>query len=461
MNSEKSARSNAITYYNQALAGVATDPQLAYRLLCSAVTIDPSFGQGWYVLGNSCADLKKLDAAVACYRRALMLPDGDESGDMNAEHRKKCLVNLSHNLYHSGHFNEAEEVTKQCMSIDEAVAFSWTNLSLIHSLRGHHEKAIYAARKGFDLDPTPVAETALAFALLFAGRYAEGLKHFEARIAYKMPHLLSYPYPMWKGERRGTLLVLAEQGSGDAVSFTRFIPLACKVVGKVIFSVMPHLVRLLQNMVPENCEVIPTAPGFPIADYWVPVGSLPVALGLSTAQFAHCHDAPVHSIPYFRDGWQNPTAKLHVGVAWFGSTANDINHHRSFPVDLLLQLYRVPGVQLYSLQIGENAADLHNAGAAGLIRDMSPYITDAMDTISIMKNLDLVISVESFVAHLAGTIHKECWIPYSYAGGDYRIGRTEEGSLWYPKHKIFKQAEDCRWEPVFDRIVDTLRVRAS
>ena len=100
-------RTRAIEFYNQAVSVVKTDPQAAYRLLSSCVMVDPSFGQGWFMLGNSNADLQMWWGAVAAYRRAVHLPDGDRAGDLNPETRQKCFANLAHRLYHLGELGEA------------------------------------------------------------------------------------------------------------------------------------------------------------------------------------------------------------------------------------------------------------------------------------------------------------------------------------------------------------------
>jgi hypothetical protein len=159
--------------------------------------------------------------------------------------------------------------------------------------------------------------------------------------------------------------------------------------------------------------------------------------------------------------WKNPAAAIHVGIAYAGSPDNEIDKWRSIPVAEFLSLHRVPSVQLYSLQVGDRVADVHTIGAAGLIRDMSPWIKDARDTVSIMRELDLIVSVESFVAHLAGSIGKECWVPLSRNGGDWRCGRSGDRPIWYDRTRLFRQGEDCRWEPVFEDIVQALGERVA
>jgi hypothetical protein len=118
-------------------------------------------------------------------------------------------------------------------------------------------------------------------------------------------------------------------------------------------------------------------------------------------------------------------------------------------------------VALYSLQVGERVADLHAAGMAALTRDLSPWLRDAQDTASVVRELDLVISIESFVAHLCGALGKECWVLLSHRGGDWRCGRTGDRPLWYDRTRLFRQGADGEWGPVFERVVAALGERVS
>lgn len=472
----KAARNKAIEFHNHSLTSVGTDKMLAYRLLCSSVTVDPGLAQGWSALGNACADLKMLPASIAAFRRALELPVGVLPGDKTPDLHVKALINLSHRLLNVGRITEAYEVNERVLLIldsdatldPEGAAFAWTNMSLILSIMGHDELAIFYAEAGFKRSQEPIIEVGLAFAYMFAGRYSEGLRHFEARFPYRehMRSYLDYPFRRWDGvlDHDLTLFVPAEMGLGDTLSFTRFIGRAAARVKRVIFAVQPELVRLLRASLRHwpNVDVQPLTPAFPLADAWVAVGSLPTVLGLTTEEI---RDAPQGWTAQGDDpmppDWLSPGRLLHVGIAWAGAPANDIDAWRSIPFPQFLDLYRVPGVQLYSIQVGERVKDLHESGSAALVRDLSPFIRDATDTVGLMRSLDLIIAAESFVPHLAGAIGKECWVPYSYCGGDWRIGRTEKGPIWYPKHRIFKQGPDQQWQPVFDRIVEQLKVRVA
>lgn len=458
-------RVSAIKFFNQAMTAAQdkTQPQnanLAYQLYSSAVIADPTMAEGWFQIGNANGDMKLTPAAIAAYRRAIECGLGETTGDFNPTRMAQTMCNLGHRLYHNGEFDEAERWTEEAIEMDRNIGYAWINSSLLASLRGESDAAIALAREGFRLTNEPVAETVLAFALMHARQYAEGLRHFEARFPYKLQQFANYPYPKWQGEEGYTLFLCSEQGIGDALSFSRFIPAALKRCEFIHLMVQPELVLLFQAIFQgqQNLSINPLPHPFIPADYWSTIVSLPTALGLTDEEIINCPGLPA---PPFkaRTTWKSADAKLHVGVAWGGSPANDFDPIRSFDVTRLLEFYKVPGVQLYSLQVGDRAKDLHLAGCAALIRDLAPFITSVSDTTALIRELDLVITVESAVGHIAGFVGKECWIPYTYAAGDWRIGRDERGPIWYPNHRIFRQGRDQRWEPVFERITQALRAK--
>jgi tetratricopeptide (TPR) repeat protein len=472
----KAARNKAIEFHNQSLTSVGHDRMLAYRLLCSSVTVDPGLASGWSGLGNALADLHMLPASIAAFRRTLELPIGELPGDLTPDLHVKATINLAHRLLNAGRIDEALLVNERALSLlrddpdldPEGAAFAWTNLSLIMSILGKDELAIYYAEEGFKRSQDPIIETGLAFALMFGGQYARGLRHFEARFKYKaeLRMHIEAPYKAWNGESHHgkTLYVAAEMGLGDSLSFTRFLGRAAAKMQKIIYAVQPELVRLLRASLRHwgNIEVIPLSTSYPLADFYCPVGSLPTALGLTTEEI---RTQPQGWTPQgdeaIQPAWLAADRKLHVGIAWSGSPANDIDQWRSIQFTRFLDLYRCPGVQLYSLQVGDHVRDLHDSGAAALVRDLSPYIRDATDTVGIMRSLDLIICCESFVAHLAAAVGKEVWVPLSRNGGDFRCGRHGDHPLWYPSTTLFRQDESATWGPVFDRLVDALKERVG
>lgn len=458
-------RKSAVDFLRQGISTGASNQQLAYQLIGSSAWVDGTFAEGWYHLSNANHDMGLSEASVTALRRALYLPDGKELGDMTPDLRLKALINFGHRLFHIGKLAEARKVLNEALALDKNAAFAWVNMSLIECVEDNRSAAIECAKKAHDLEPgNPTIQTGLAFAYLFGRDYKRGLKHFEARFAYKLPHFLSYPYPKWTGQSTvgKTLFLVADQGLGDTLSFARFVPQVAKRFKKIVMMIQQPLVRLFEIWFQayENIEIQPLPSPFPPADYWSTFVSLPFALDLSSSDIIDCPGLPVpnFTVP---TKWREESARYHIGVCWAGAPENGIDKWRSFDVKWFLELYRVPGVQLYSLQIGPHAADVHSTGSACLIRDTSPHIRDVCDTMAIVKDLDLVITAETALGHICGAMGKECWVPYSYAGGDWRIGRNYEKPIWYPNHRVFRQGPDMSWQPVFDRIVAELDARVN
>ncbi len=459
-------RVRAIQFYHQAQElkdGPVKDPGRAYQLLSSSVVADPTFALGFYELGNANSDNLWRPAAVAAIRRALELPDGTNGGDLSPEYRAKAISNLAHNLHHLGRNIEAKDLALKALKMDDKLANAWLTLSLVQNVQGNLGNAEISATRAMSLGRTPAIEIGLAFAQMYQGKYKEGLRHFEARYEYVLRQFLDYPYPQWKGEQGRTVAVMTDQGMGDVISFARFLPVLIERSAFVHIRVHPELVKLLKVQLQryQNISIEPVPCPYPPADYWTTFMSIPTALDLSDEEI---RNAPALSCPDFRTdaSWKSPDRNFHIAVTWTGSNANWINGHRSFPMEQLLELYRVPGIQLYSLQVdqgqpGEPSMSIHEKGAATLIRDMRPYIRDVTDTMAILKEMDLVVTCESILGHIAGLMGIDTFIPYSYNGGDFRLGRKEDGALWYPKHRVFKQTSEAKWEPVFERIILAIR----
>ena len=184
---------------------------------------------------------------------------------------------------------------------------------------------------------------------------------------------------------------------GDALSFLRFLPTAAARVDTVKLYLMPELVRLARAMLQDwpNIQIqAMSIADFPEADAWCPLTSLPVALGLTDDAFEHAPGLPVPGFA-LPPVWKQKGRKLHVGIAWAGSPLNDIDRWRSIPFTQFLDLAKVEGVQLYALQLGPHQQDLWQAGCGAVVRDVGRQISDVADTVAILRDLDLVITIES------------------------------------------------------------------
>lgn len=427
----------------------------AYHLFCSACSHDETWWESFFQTGNVNSDMNYLHAAVACWRRALEC-------EMTQEQRAKVLTNMAWRLHSVGLTGEALRYAEEAKKLDIKLPYLWVNLACIYQILDRGDDAEQAGATAFALDPKdPLVETGYAFNLLFNRKLQQGIKHFEARFQYKLKNFLQYPYPKWEGEPDKTVYLVADQGLGDTLSYARFVPAACKRAKYVHAYVQPELLRLFQYSFAgiDNLNVIPAGGQFPPADCWSTFVSLPFALGLTDEQYRNQpHIAyPTFQMPF---NWKLPDRKLHVGIAWAGSPLNDIDRFRNIPATMFLELCRVKGIQLYSLQVGERNADMHNSGMAPVVRDLTPWIREVTDTLAILRELDLVITCESALGHICTLAQKECWVPYSWLGRDYRIGLTGEDQIW-SNYRIFRQGPDRDWFPVFMKIAEALEERVD
>lgn len=471
-------REHAAALYNRARELAGKDDLSAYRLLASSVESDPGFAEGWSFLGAVCADLGSLPASIAAYRSALRCPEDGQPGSLTAYGRVRNLLQLGHRLLNYSvvcprNIEEAKTALEACLSYwddidltDDLVApmtairgFAYTNLALASSFENNEFDEYRFAEMGHAVCPDPMTELGLAFGELFTGRYRSGLEHFESRFPMKLPQYLNYPYPRWAGGSVDKLFVASEQGLGDSLSFARFIEPASQVVGELTFSVQPELAGLLHAAFAHltNVKVVPQSHVFGDFNAWCPMFSLPVPLNLNDEQIARWPGVTLKVRPVEDLSWKKKGARHHIAIAWAGSPGNGIDGHRSIPFHAFLRLRDIPGVALYSVQVGERCRDLHDAGGAALIRDLAPWVRDSRDTAGILNEMTCVVACESFVAHLAGALDKKCFVLCSRYGRDWRSSPyLGERVLWYPETTPIRQTERGKWDDVFDEVVRRL-----
>lgn len=473
-------RQTATQFYNQAVMACndkskPTNLQTAFQLFASACTTDPTWGEALYQYGNNNYELKNYAAAIAAYQRALQCELTDEA-------RARVYCNLGWAWHNRQDTEKSYHFTKLAGELNPKLVHYWIHLSVLQGLRDEAAKSVYSAERAVHYSKIEMqngclvddgkwadyqkqyleARVALCFAHLFAGRYATGLELFELRFDWRLHQFLQMPYPKWRGEEGKQVFVVADQGLGDTLSYSRFIPAACARSRYVHLYIQPALMRLFMERMGHisNLNLLPAGAGYPPADAWTTFVSLPYALGLTDKEIREAPDIGSTSwaLP---QNWRIPDRKFHIGIAWAGSPLNDINIFRSIPIPHFLSLYEVPGIQLYGLQVGERGKELHDSGSVALIRDLAPYINDVSDTLAILKHLDLVITIESALGHIAALAGKECWIPYSYMGRDYRLGLDGETKLWTPNHRVFRQGPGNEWEPVFQKIAVALQEKVN
>jgi hypothetical protein len=272
----------------------------------------------------------------------------------------------------------------------------------------------------------------------------------------------SFPRPRWNGEPLDakTILLAAEQGLGDTLQFVRYAPLLRKRCAKVIVACQKTLIPLLSNT-PGIDQLFPPAVELPHFDVWASLVSLPGIMGttLETIPADIPYLFPVKELVehWQRDLQARPGFK--IGICWQGNPDYKADRERSIPLLEFAPLARVPGVQLISLQKGHGAEQFAQVSAEFSVIDLASRLDVSsgpfMDTAAVIKQLDLVITADTAIAHLAGGLGAPVWIALPYvAHWCWLWGRDD--SPWYPSARLFRQTERGNWKSVFSRMADGL-----
>jgi len=356
---------------------------------------------------------------------------------------------LSANETSAGRWNAARQYARRMSRLnplDVAVHYRGA-AELFH--RGDIEGCEIALRRAMIVDPAHPETLALrAFLCLRRGEYRRGFRFFAER--WRIPALAELgqvvPRPYWTGSnpRGRTIAVFSEQGHGDTLMCLRYLEMLKARGARVVVVAAPELARLLRSL-PFVDTVVPRGAPLPAFDGACLMFSLPALLDVPDRSPPHC---VVPADPDATAAWRArmDPARINVGLAWSGNPGHKLDHLRSVPLDQLRPLFAVPGIAWHSLQVGARGDDIP-ALAPGRIVDHRPDIADFADTAALMSALDLVITVDSAPAHLAGILGRPAWI-MTYEPTDWRWGMAGDGSDWYPSLRIFRQRTAGRWDDV-------------
>lgn len=359
---------------------------------------------------------------------------------------------------------EAVAAYETTLRIDPAYAEAHSNLGLDLLALGRPAAAAASSRRAIELRPRMAeAHWNLGLSYLVQGDFANGWPEFEWRL--KCPDLAAHyatspNLPVWSGESLAgkTLLVRREQGLGDAIQCLRFLPRLTGQGVHVLLDIDPELVALVKAAFPEVAVLTDDAASPPAADLCVNLMSLPLRLGVLAEHLPG-------RVPYLRADpdkvreWQHFLARYHgvrVGIVWAGNPKHANDRNRSCPLALLGPLLAVQGVAWFSLQKGHARSQLDRIDKDA-VNDLDAELHDMSDTAAVIEALDLVISVDTSIVHLAGALGKPVWAMVPYAP-DWRWLLNREDSPWYPSLRIFRQQTRGDWAGVVGRIVGELEV---
>jgi hypothetical protein len=289
-----------------------------------------------------------------------------------------------------------------------------------------------------------------AHALLLTGELDEGWQEYEWRFAVAR-YDRGFDQPLWSGEPLAgrSILLHAEQGFGDTLQFVRYVPAVAERGGRVVLEVPKQLVPLART-VAGTSEVVATGDPLPTFDCHCPLLSLPRAFKTNLATIPD-------SVPYLSvsaeasAAWAEriaPASGLRVGIVWAGTTVGAID------LRLLQPLWEVPGISWFSLQVGDQSGDISLLDGVK-IADLSLWLTDFAETAAAVCQLDLVISVDTSVAHLAGALGRPVWITLP-CWPDWRWQIERADSPWYPTARLFRQKKAGDWSCVVREVAAAL-----
>ena len=297
-----------------------------------------------------------------------------------------------------------------------------------------------------------------ALTCLQRGDFERGWNEYEWRFRCREHPLLAQGIPPWDGSpldgRR--ILLWAEQGLGDTIQFIRYAPAVARRGGRVVVACPRPLVRILTSC-PGVAQVIPEGTEQLDCACQAPLMSLPRIFGTALKTIPS-------SIPYLTADpgllalWSDVLGRFDgfkVGIAWQGNPDHKKDRHRSFPLARFEVLASIPGVKLFALQKGPGTEQIEKLAGRLLLTDLAGRLDDFMDTAAVLQNLELVITPDTSLAHLAGALGVPVWVAIPFAA-DWRWLLARDDTPWYPTMRLFRQRRWGDWDDVFGRMVQEL-----
>ena len=415
----------------------------------AALSLEPENPRALQNLGACLRNLKHYAAAEVVAARSVKVTKGENAF---------CRSNLGVSKFGLRKYDESLSLLEGVVADLPDSGPSWHNLGLNYYMLGRYKEAFEAFDKGILLHDNKENASDRALALLSMGRIQEGLEAYEVR--WKLLHqnrIWQFGIPEWQGECLDGCRILLhhEQGFGDSIMLVRFIKGLAKYKCQITLAVPESLRLLFQRSFPfisvldlDDEEKLNNTMIF---DYHSPLLSLMRWIGVEKAE-------DISSEPYLRarplSVMKLPDARVKIGICW--ASGNHSPHleerRRVVPISLFLPLLEDTDVALISLQKGEDVKDLIANGLEGLVFDISPKLEDFAATADTMMYLDLIITVDSAVAHLAGAIGKPCLMlsPYTRC---WRWWSKQTGWPWYNRMKLFHQAQDGSWDRVMREVI--------
>jgi Flp pilus assembly protein TadD len=410
-----------------------------------ALTADPLHADARYNLAVGLNESGELAGAAKAYSDLLSIrPD-----------HLQALYNLANLRMRQGDCDLAEPLYRRLLAIDPSFANGWINLAMARSAKGDLVEAESCLRRAIDLQPTNVsAHCNLAHLLLTTRRWPEAWGEYEWRL--RRPECPPPPVaaPGWQANdtKAHRILLWNDQGLGDALQFMRYVPILAERGHEVWLFIQDAIKALAAGISGVAGAVGPSGPTPPV-DAQAPLLSLPLRLGLPDPA-ASWRGPYVKAARPFR--LRPKAGRRAVGLAWRSNPAHPNRLLRDIALVELKPLFDIEGIDWFGLQVGAAAAEIAAAGLEGRILDLSPSLRDFADTAAAVAALDLVISIDTSVAHLVGAMGKPGWVLISTAR-EWRWAPPGSESVWYPSLRLFRQRSAGDWSDVVCAIAAALR----
>jgi len=433
--------SQAIAHYG--LAAVLTeigDHEGAIKSYRKSLECDARHTSSYNNLANLLAMLGRFEEAEQCYLQGLR-------ADPN--HAEICF-NLANLYVTKGRLPEADRFYRKATAIRPSLVEAWDSLGTVLNDSGHSEDALPCFNAALELKPNwPQALWNKAITLLKMGRFQEGWEAYESR--HQIHRIIPprcFQAPRWEGQpfQEEKLLLVAEQGLGDTIQFVRYVAQAKTLGGQILLECQSRLARLMRSH-PAIDQVLTRGEELTEYHWYCPLMSLPHIMKTTLATIPR-------DVPYLNveNPVQFPLSKiLHVGLAWAGNSKHAYDNRRSCRLLDLSGLFDVQGIQWINLQQPFPEIDLHAAGNHFELQPRDHQCEDLYETAQWISSLDLVITVDTVVAHLAGALNVPVWILLSTAC-DWRWLTEREDSPWYPSAILFRQKQLGDWKEVVGRV---------
>jgi tetratricopeptide (TPR) repeat protein len=456
-----------------------------------ALELNPEYAEAHFNLGNVLAQQGRREEAVARLERVLELkPDHADA-----------LNNLGLALVELGRFARAVIVLKQAVRLRKDHVEAWNNLGLAFAGQGSFEAAIEAYEAALALNPRHIdAHNNLGSAYKDLGRLEEaaacyqqaiwldpanassrwnrslvwlqmgdfgrGWHEYEWRWKRKNSAPPAYRQPRWDGAPLAgrTILLHGEQGLGDMIQFIRYADLVQRTAGKVVVA-CPRCLRRIFSSMSSIDRFVHEGEELPHFDVHAPLMSLPLLMGTtaSTIPAQTPYLAPdSESVKHWKERLREPT-RYRIGIAWQGNPRHRLDRHRSVPLAAFEPIAALPNVELISLQQGDGAEDVkdHRQFPIRVVfDDPAAPLADFAEVAAVIQNLNLVVSADTAIAHLAGAVGASVYLALA-AVCDWRWQLHRSDSSWYPTMTLFRQTQLDRWNEVFERMAESIRQAAG